>query len=66
MSERTLEMRLARWRASVMVDLRRTSSRRWSRRISRCRVRWFCFRAEEVRTDSESRRRESWAMSASR
>ena len=66
MSERTLESKLARWRASAMEDLRRTSSRRWSRRISRWRVRLLDFRAEVVRGDSESRRRVSWAMSASR
>ena len=66
MSDRTFESRLARWRASVMEDLRRRSSRRWSRRISRWRTRLLDFRAEVVRGDSESRRRASWVMSASR
>ena len=66
MSERTVERRFVRARASVMVDFRRRSSRWWSRRISRWRERLFCFRAEEVRVDSESRRRESWAMRVSR
>ena len=66
MSERTLERRLARVRASLRADFKRTSSRRWSSRISRWRERWFCFRAEDVRTDSESRRRESWDIMASR
>ena len=49
-----------------MEDLRRRSSRRWSRRISRWRTRLLDFRAEVVRGDSESRRRASWVMSASR
>ena len=49
-----------------MEDLRRMSSRRWSRRISRWRTRLLDFRAEVVRGDSESRRRASWVMRASR
>lgn len=59
MSERTLERRFARLRASAMLARNRESSRRWSARISRWRERLFCLRAEEVRVDSESRRRES-------
>lgn len=66
MSRRTLESRFALFRASRRLEVRRESSRWWSRRISRWRDRLFCFRAEEVRVDSESRRRESWEMSVSR
>ena len=39
---------------------------RWLERISRCRDRLFCFRAEAVRRDSLSRRRASWEIRASR
>ena len=63
MSERTFESRLARLRASRIWDFRRESSRRCSWRISRCRERLFCFRAEAVA--SESRRRESCDMRVS-
>ena len=66
MSERTLESRLARFRASVMAERRRVRSRWWSARISRWRERLFCFRAEEVRVGSESRRRESWEIRVER
>jgi hypothetical protein len=66
MSDRTVERRFARLRASWIWDFRRESSRRWSCRISRCRERLFCFRAEAVRVASESRRRESWDMRVSR
>lgn len=65
MSERTLERRFARSRDSAMAEVRRFSSRRWSVRISRWRVRLFCLRAEEVRVASESRRRDSWAIRVS-
>ena len=66
MSERTLESRFARLRASAMDARRRESSRRWSARTSRWRVRLFCLMAEEVKVASESRRRESWEMRESR
>ena len=42
------------------------SSWRWSRRISRCRVKLLAFRAEVARVDSESRRRVSCVIRASR
>ena len=66
MSERTFESKLARLRASLMLDRRREKSRRWSARISRWRERLFCLRAEEVRVASESRRRDSWEVRVSR
>jgi hypothetical protein len=56
MSDRTLVRRFARFRASVMVDLRRRSSRRWSESISRCRERLFCFTAEDECASESSRR----------
>lgn len=59
MSERTLDRRLTRSRVSAMEALMRRSSLRWSVRISRWRARLFCLRAEAVRVDSVSRRRES-------
>lgn len=66
MSERTLESKLARSRDSAMADVNRWSSRRWSWRTSRWRERLFCLRAEDVRVASESSKRESWEMRASR
>ena len=66
MSLRTLWRRLARSRAELRRLRWRDNSVRWVERISRCRERLFCFRAEEVRRDSLSRRRESWAIKASR
>lgn len=66
MSLRTLERRLALFRASWSWDLRRVSSRRWSWRISRWRERLFCLVADAVRVASESRRRVSCDMSVSR
>lgn len=66
MSERTFESRFARSRASEMLDERRFSSRRCSASTSRWRARLFCLRAEEVRVASESRRRVSWPIKASR
>lgn len=48
-----------------MAERREESSRRWSSRISRWRDRLFCFRAEAVRADSESRRRDNWDIRAS-
>src|ERR1700722_18251823 len=66
MSERTLESRCWRSRASDIEERNRRSSTRCSERSSRWRERLFCLSVEEVRADSESRRRESWAMSDSR
>lgn len=58
--------RFTRSRVSEMELLRRLSSLWWSERISRWRERLFCFRAEDVRADSESRRRDSCEISESR
>lgn len=66
MSERTVERRFARWRAVRMEARRRERVSVWSARVLRWRVRAFCFRAEAVRRDSESRRRVSWEMRFSR
>lgn len=66
MSSRTLDSRLARLRASDRFDLRRARSLLWAASFSRSRDRLFCFRAEEVRVASESRRRLSWVMTFSR
>jgi hypothetical protein len=65
MSDRTLERRFALLRASLRVDLRRASSRRWSESTSRCLARLFCFTADEPCVDSESRSRDSWPTSPS-
>jgi hypothetical protein len=65
MSDRTFDSRFARLRASVRVDFRRASSRRWSANTSRCLARLFCFTAEEPCVDSESRSRDSWPTSPS-
>lgn len=66
MSSRTLDSRLARLRASDRFDLSRARSLLWAASFSRSRDRLFCFRAEEVRVASESRRRLSWVMTFSR
>lgn len=66
MSSRTLDSRLARLRASERFDLRRARSLLWAASFSRSRDRLFCFRAEEVRVASESRRRFSWMITFSR
>ena len=59
MSERTVERRLARVRASEMADRRRESEERCSERISRWRLRFDCRSVEDVGglLGSESRRR---------
>lgn len=66
MSERTWERRCWRSRDSEMEARRRLSSRLWSWSTSRWRERLFCLSADEVRADSESRRRVSCAIRASR
>src|SRR2546423_9683066 len=66
MSERTLERRCWRSRASDMEERKRRSSTRCSESTSRWRERLFCLRVEEDNADSESKRRDSWAMSDSR
>lgn len=66
MSSRTLDSRLARLRASERFDLRRARSLLWAASFSRSRDRLFCFRAEDVRVASESRRRLSWVITFSR
>ena len=66
MSSRTLDRRFARLRASDRLDLRRMRSFLCEASFSRSRDRLFCFRAEEVRVASESRRRLSWEITFSR
>lgn len=66
MSERTVERRLARWRASDMEVRRRVRVEVCSCNVERWRVRLFCFRAEEVRGEVEVRRRVSSSMRNSR
>lgn len=66
MSERTAGSRFARARAVARALRSRANSRVWSCRISRWRERLVCFRAEAVRADSESSRRESWPRRDSR
>jgi hypothetical protein len=53
-------------RDSRMEDFRRVNSRRWSARVERWRVRLESLVAEEVKADSESRRREREEMVVSR
>lgn len=61
-----LERRFARSRAVEREERRRVRSRLWAASLSRRRERLFCFRAEEVRVVSESRRRVSLATTPSR
>jgi hypothetical protein len=66
MSLRTFDKRFALFRASCMFDRNLESSRRCSWRISRWRERLFCFSAEDVSVDSESRSLDSCDMRVSR
>lgn len=53
-------------RASEMALLSRVYSRRWSLSVLRCSERFWSLVADEVRADSESRRREREATAVSR